>query len=91
VAELKWQQGQAVLTAGDGIKTYPDLPSAIQTLTGADIPIANLFGWLQGKQDAALQPDNGWKADLSRHSDGRITAIRDWPLPRMELRVVLEP
>ena len=89
-AELKWQAGSAVLTTSDSKKTYPDLPTAVQMLTGADIPISQLFGWLQGKQDVASDGTNGWKADLTRHSDGRITASRDWPAPRVELRVVLE-
>lgn len=89
-AELKWQGESAVLTTSEGKKNYPNLPIAAQSLTGTEIPIAELFDWLQGKPAKASEDENGWKVDLTRYSEGRITASRDWPVPKVVLRVVLE-
>lgn len=89
-AQLTWQEGAAVLTTSDGKRTYPNVSTAVQMLTGADIPILELFGWLQGKQGVALEGISGWKADLTRHPEGRITASRIWPVPRIEIRMILE-
>ena len=55
--------------------------------TGAAVPIAALFGWLNGVNT----PVDGWTADLSRRSEGRIAARRDLPTPQADLRVVLDP
>jgi outer membrane lipoprotein LolB len=89
-AEVTWGAGFATITDGKLGRRFPDLETAIESVTGANVPIANLFDWLQGKQNKALEASMGWEADLTRLADGRIVATRLQPLPRIELRVVLE-
>jgi outer membrane lipoprotein LolB len=89
-AQVVWGAGFATVSDGKLGRNFPDLATAIVELTGANIPISQLFGWLQGKQDKALEASMGWEADLTRLADGRLVAIRTQPLPRIELRVVLE-
>ena len=47
---------------------------------------ASLFDWLAGRPT----PVPGWQPDLSRQSEGRISARRTSPPPEADLRVVLE-
>lgn len=89
-AVVIWGAGFATLGDGKTSQTYPSLEAALESVTGAKIPVSNLFDWLQGKQDKALEAAIGWEADVSRLADGRIFAARLQPLPRIELRVVLE-
>ena len=89
-AEVIWGAGFATLGDGKSHQKFPSLEAALESVTGAKIPISNLFDWLQGKQDKALEASLGWEADLKRLADGRIFATRLQPLPRIELRVVLE-
>ncbi len=89
-AEVTWGAGFATITDGKMGRNFSDLATALFEVTGADIPISNLFDWLQGKQNKALEASIGWEADLTRLSEGRLVANRLQPLPRIELRVVLE-
>jgi outer membrane lipoprotein LolB len=94
-AEVAWQSqptAQASVTTDKGVQMYGSADAALAQLTGADLPVAELFAWLKGNASSsnALQAKSSWKADLARHADGRITAVRDLPAPRMEIRVVLE-
>ncbi len=89
-AQLTWGAGFATLTDGKMGRSFPDLSMALQSITNADIPASNLFNWLQGKQDKAREAAMGWEADLTRLTEGRLVAVRLRPLPRIELRVVLE-
>jgi outer membrane lipoprotein LolB len=89
-AEVVWGRDFATISDGKMGRNFPDLATALYQVTGADIPVFNLFDWLQGKQDKARDRAMGWEADLTRLSAGRIVAIRLQPLPRIELRVVLE-
>ena len=54
-------------------------------LTGNDLPIQALFGWLKGIDVKVT----GWEADLSRIESGRLLATRYSPLPTATLRIVL--
>lgn len=89
-AQVTWGAGFATITDGKMGRMFPDLATALHEVANVDIPISNLFNWLQGKQDKALEASMGWEADLTRLEQGRITAVRQQPLPRIELRVVLE-
>ncbi len=89
-AEVVWGRDFATISDGKMGRNFPDLATALYQVTGADIPVSNLFDWLQGKQDKALDTSIGWEADLTRLESGRIVATRLQPLPRIELRVVLE-
>jgi outer membrane lipoprotein LolB len=88
-AQVVWQSSptsQAVLITEQGRQTYPSLSIALARLTGTKIPIEALFGWLNA--DMAYETKDGWRADLSRHSEGKIIASRTEPLPRIEIRMV---
>lgn len=89
-AQVIWGSGFATLSDGKTEHRYPNLETALESVTSAKIPASNLFDWLQGKQDKALDASLGWEADLTRLVDGRIFAARLLPVPRIELRVVLE-
>ena len=84
---LRWVPGEAVLDPGNGkLQRFGSVEAFLAQNTGAAVPINALFGWLKGDHT----PIAGWTADLSRHSEGRITARRDQPPPQADLRVVLD-
>ncbi len=89
-AEVIWGAGFATLGDGKTSQKFPNLEAALESVTGAKIPVANLFDWLQGKQDKALEASMGWEADLSRFTEGRLIVTRLHLLPRTELRIILE-
>lgn len=87
LASLVWGPSGAELRRGAERIQSGSLDALTAELTGAPLPVASLFAWLHG-QDARVA---GWQADLSQHAAGRITARRDMPEPRAELRLVFEP
>lgn len=86
LAQMQWLPGHATLLAQNKTQHYASVEDILQQLTGAPIPMAALFDWLQGR---SVQVP-GWQADLSRLADGKISAQRSMPLPTAELRVVLD-
>lgn len=87
LAALNWTPDSAVMRANGELRRFDSLDALLQTATGAAIPIATLFAWLQG--DNASAP--GWLADLTQLDAGRLVARRTEPAPPVELRLVLEP
>ncbi len=86
-AQLRWQPGQALLQApGQGPRSYPSLQAMVEEATGAPLPVAALFDWLEGRPT----PVPGWEPDLSGLEAGRLRARRTAPPPPAELRLVLE-
>lgn len=87
LALVVWDRNGAELRQGGQITRRGSLDELTAELSGTAVPVAALFGWLKG------QPGDvpGWQADLTRHSDGRVTARRTEPLPTAELRVVFQP
>lgn len=84
---LRWSPLEAVLDSGNQkIQRFSSVDALMEQATGAAVPISALFAWLQGDNASV----SGWSADLSRHSEGRISAKRDQPTPRADLRVVLD-
>ena len=84
---LRWSPGQAELDSGNrNIQRFDSVDALMVHATGADVPLAALFAWLQGDNATA----SGWSADLSRQGEGRIFATRMQPMPRADLRVVLD-
>ncbi len=84
---LRWLPGEAVLDSGNSkLQRFASVESFLAQNTGAAVPMTALFSWLRGDNT----PVTGWTADLSRHSEGRITARRDQPTPQADLRVVLD-
>lgn len=86
LAELGWRPGQALLKTGGQLRESPSLHELVRELTGTELPIEALFGWLHGQTVQA----SGWQADLSRLADGRLVATRHTPAPQAVLRIVLE-
>ncbi len=87
VARVRWSPQGALWQRGSEWQSRPTLGELTRELMGTELPVADLFHWLNGQATNT----EGWQVDLSRHSDGRIQAQRQSPLPRAELRVVFEP
>lgn len=85
IAQLTWSPGLAVLNNGSETRQSTSLSTLVGELTGSELPIDALFGWLKGEPVQAT----GWQADLSALTQGRLTATRHAPAPRTELRVIL--
>lgn len=87
LASVHWSPQGAELRQGTQLTRRPSLDELTADLGGTPLPVAALFGWLQGQAADA----GGWTADLSRHADGRVIARRLQPLPTAELRLVFQP
>lgn len=84
---LRWSPGDAELDSGNQkIQRFDSVDALMAQATGAAVPLAALFAWLQGDNANV----SGWSADLSRHGEGRISAKRAQPAPQADLRVVLD-
>jgi outer membrane lipoprotein LolB len=87
LARLHWSAGEAILMNGRESRRFDSLDALIEAATGAVIPVDALFAWLAGRE----QPVPGWRPDLTQIASGRISAIRETPQPRADLRIVFEP
>lgn len=84
---LRWSPGKAELDSGNQkIQHFDSVDALMAQATGAAVPLTALFAWLQGDKANV----SGWSADLSRRSEGRISAKRAQPAPQADLRVVLD-
>jgi outer membrane lipoprotein LolB len=86
VAVLAWAPGSATLRSGGNARQFPSLEALAEEATGAPIPIAALFDWLEGR----ATPVSGWEADVSQVADGRLRARRSAPPPAADLRLAFE-
>lgn len=87
LAQLRWSPQYALLRSDGRTRAFDSLDALAIEATGTDIPIPALFQWLRGQPAAA----DGWQADLSQLTDGRVLARRTRPAPAAELRLILEP
>jgi outer membrane lipoprotein LolB len=87
LASVHWSAQGAELRQGSQLTRSASLDELTADVGGTPLPVAALFGWLQGQATEA----DGWTADLSRHTDGRVVARRLQPLPTAELRLVFQP
>lgn len=85
-ATLSWSPQTAVMRSHGDTRHFKSLDALIEQAVGTEIPVAALFAWLKGDNMTAA----GWRADLSQHANGRITARRTEPPPPAELRLVFE-
>ena len=85
LASAQWDAGSALLLRGGERRSYPDIESLTAALTGAALPVATLFEWLQGR---AVEPP-GWSVELGQ-ADGRVRARRLEPAPTATLRLILD-
>ena len=82
----RWTPLEAVLEESGKTRRFSHIDALIEQSTGAALPVAALFDWLHGNP-GQLQ---GWTADLGQMAQGHISAQRSKPLPRSELRIVLD-
>lgn len=83
---MRWSPSEATLESGKEIKHFSSVDALLEQTTGATIPVAALFDWLHGKNTQL----NGWSADLSELTTGRILATRTEPAPPTKLRILLD-
>lgn len=87
LAKAQWSPGSAVLQhIGSPERHFRSLDDLLHALTGAPLPAAALFDWINGRNTQAA----GWQADLSQHGQGRIRAQRHQPPPAAKLQLVLQ-
>ena len=82
----RWTPLEAVLEEAGKTRRFSHIDALIEQSTGAALPVAALFDWLHGKPGQ----QQGWTADLGQLAQGRISAQRSKPLPRADLRIVLD-
>lgn len=86
LARIVWTPQTASLQTHAQPRNFANLDALTLEVVGAELPVAHLFDWLQGKATAA----EGWDVDLSAQADGRILAHRKLPQPAVDLRIVLD-
>ena len=87
VAQLRWSPGRAIWQGNGETRTFDTLDALSTQLSGTPLPLAALFEWLAGREAAA----DGWQADLTQLTEGRLTARRLQPEPVAELKLIIEP
>ena len=85
LARMQWEAGFATLTANGEQLEFGSLQELAFKDTGADLPVASLFAWLQGQTEEAA----GWQVDLSELAAGRIQAWHREEL-QSELKIILD-
>lgn len=86
LARAEWGAQGATLTQGQDVRRFASLDAMLAQLASAALPVQALFDWLQGRPREVP----GWHVDLSRQSDGRISATRQYPHPTVDLRLILD-
>ncbi len=86
IAALSWTPVTAQMRSNGEIRSFDSLENLLKSATGASLPVASLFAWLAGENVAV----DGWEVDLSQFPSGRLTSRRSYPLPTLELRLVLD-
>ena len=86
LGRLEWSTGDALLRWNGESRRFTSIEALTRKATGTELPITSLFHWLVGEQTRG----DGWDADLSGLSDGKIVARRSMPAPAVEMRLVFE-
>ena len=98
-----WQPGKATLISGGNYQDFESLAALSASLGETNLPVANLFNWLQGTSPQGTKPQapplttlsssgaSAWAVDLCQAHLGRIKAMRDLPSPALSLTVLFEP
>lgn len=81
----RWSPSEALLYSGSETRRFNSIDELIKQATGAALPVSALFAWLGGAEDEAA----GWKVDLTRRPEGRISARRMTP-QLSDLRIILD-
>jgi outer membrane lipoprotein LolB len=85
-AQLHWDADGAQLQTSGDPQRFESLDALTLYTTGASLPIASLFAWLQGQESDAP----GWTVDLHDLANGRLLAQRLAPQTPAELKIILE-
>jgi outer membrane lipoprotein LolB len=85
LARMQWAPGQALLTANGEQKRFESLQELALKATGTELPVASLFAWLQGRNEAAP----GWQVDLKDLPYGRLQASHLEEV-QAELKIILD-
>jgi len=85
LARMQWAPGLATLSANGEQKNFDSLQELARQATGTELPVASLFAWLQGRDEAAP----GWQIDLRELPNGRLQA-RHVEEVQAELKIILE-
>ena len=86
IAVLDWTATAAHLHQGTQQQRFDSLEVLTEQATGAALPVAALFDWLQGTPS----PAPGWQVDLSTLAQGSLSARRYQPVPEVTLRIKLD-
>jgi len=70
LATMRWSEGFAELQSGGETHTFKSSDAMVRSSLGHSIPLAAVFGWLNG--DNASVP--GWEVDRSRYAERRLRA-----------------
>lgn len=86
LAKAKWAPGMAQLLQGGDTHVYASMDDLTAALTGKPLPLAAMFGWLQGKANFV----NDWVPNLSQLPQGRINATQQSSTGNTDIRIVLD-
>lgn len=86
LARLQWDALAATLQARGETRHFDSLEALTRHTTGTALPVASLFGWLQGHD----VPAPGWEVDLQDLPAGRLTARKLGPDAPAELKILLD-
>jgi outer membrane lipoprotein LolB len=86
LATLQWNPTTTQWLQGSQQRRYDSMAHLTEETTGAALPMAAMFDWLEGKATASP----GWQADLSALKQGTLVAKRVSPEPLVVLRIKLD-
>ena len=86
LASLQWTPQEAVLQQGDQQQRFASITILTERLTGTQLPMTELFDWLNGQPTSAA----GWQTDVSQLSSGWLLATRTSPAPTVLLKIKLD-
>jgi outer membrane lipoprotein LolB len=86
MANLQWTAQSARLQANGESREFASLDALVRHVIGTDLPVDNLFSWLEGIPAPAM----GWQADLHDLGNGRLSAQRSAPYTPAALKIILD-
>jgi outer membrane lipoprotein LolB len=99
IAQARWGAGLVALVTPQGERRFADLDALTQEVLGESVPVTALFDWLRGRpwsgatSQVSITPPGfaqlGWAVDLSRLSEGWVTARRE-RAPSVTVRAKLD-
>ena len=85
IAAMNWTPQSATVRANGEIRHFESLGELLREVLGTELPVSALFAWVAGEPKLT----EGWSANLTDYSRGRIKAHRQNPSPATELNLVL--